>query len=78
MTCDDEVKSVKVLPAGGEGKKATFSGRDVRLVMEKAGTLVVEINGDVIHSLHLFGNPMEQETVRAGEKGVIYFGPRGA
>ena len=46
---------MKVLPTAA-GVKATFSGkREVRLVMEKAGTLVVEINGDVIHSLHLLG-----------------------
>ena len=74
VRCAEAVKGVKVLPTAA-GVKATFSGREVRLVMEKAGTLVVEINGDVIHSLHLFGNPLEQEMAREGDQGVIYFGP---
>lgn len=37
--------------------------------------LSIEFDGDRLHNLHLFANPIETETYTADEKGVIYFGP---
>jgi len=37
--------------------------------------LSVEFNGDRLHNLHLFANPLETETYTEARKGVMYFGP---
>lgn len=37
--------------------------------------LSIEFNGDRLHNLHLFANPLETETYTKEEKGVMYFGP---
>jgi hypothetical protein len=35
----------------------------------------VEFNGDRLHNLHLFANPMEKEVYSGEAKGVMFFGP---
>ena len=37
--------------------------------------LTVEINGDWVHSLHLFASPMESDVPRSDDPNVMYFGP---
>lgn len=37
--------------------------------------LSVEFNGDRLHNLHLFANPLETETYAESKEGVMYFGP---
>lgn len=43
--------------------------------LDKPQYLSVEFNGDRLHNLHLFANPMETEILKEGDKGVMYFGP---
>lgn len=43
--------------------------------LDKPQYLSVEFNGDRLHNLHLFANPLEMEKYVQEEKGVIYFGP---
>ncbi len=43
--------------------------------LDKPQYLSVEFNGDRLHNLHLFANPLETETYEKEEKGVMYFGP---
>lgn len=43
--------------------------------LDKPRYLSVEFNGDRLHNLHLFANPLETETYTGEEKGIIYFGP---
>lgn len=43
--------------------------------LDKPQYLSVEFNGDRLHNLHLFANPLETETYTKAEKGVMYFGP---
>lgn len=43
--------------------------------LDKPRYLSVEFNGDRLHNLHLFANPLETETHKDGEKNVMYFGP---
>ena len=35
----------------------------------------MEFNGDRLHNLHLFANPMEKEVYSGEAKGVMFFGP---
>ena len=44
-------------------------------MLDKPRYLSVEFNGDRLHNLHVFANPMETETYSKEEKGVMYFGP---
>lgn len=43
--------------------------------LDKPQYLSVEFNGDRLHNLHLFANPLETEVYKEAEKGVLYFGP---
>lgn len=43
--------------------------------LNKPQYLSVEFNGDRLHNLHLFANPLETETYKKGDKNVMYFGP---
>ena len=47
----------------------------IMFTLDKPQYLSVEFNGDRLHNLHLFANPMETETYSKEEKGVMYFGP---
>ena len=47
----------------------------ITFTLDKPQYLSVEFNGDRLHNLHLFANPMETETYSKEEKGVMYFGP---
>lgn len=46
----------------------------ITFTLDKPQYLSVEFNGDRLHNLHLFANPMETETYSEEEKGVMYFG----
>lgn len=43
--------------------------------LEKPKYLSIEFNGDRLHNLHLFANPLETETYSEDGKGIMYFGP---
>ena len=43
--------------------------------LERPQYLSLEFNGDRLHNLHLFANPLETETYTEARKGVMYFGP---
>lgn len=43
--------------------------------LDKPQYLSVEFNGDRLHNLHLFVNPLETEVYKEAENGVMYFGP---
>lgn len=43
--------------------------------LNKPQYLSVEFNGDRLHNLHLFANPLESETYKDGDDHVMYFGP---
>lgn len=47
----------------------------VFFTLDKPQYLSVEFNGDRLHNLHLFANPLETEKYGQEEKGVMYFGP---
>lgn len=43
--------------------------------LDRPQYLSVEFNGDRLHNLHLFANPLETETYTETKEGVMYFGP---
>jgi hypothetical protein len=53
----------------------TKRGNTLYFVLTRARNLSVEVNGDIFHNLHLFANPLEEESISPADKDVIYFGP---
>ena len=47
----------------------------VFFTLDKPQNLSVDFNGDRLHNLHLFANPMEEEVYSEEAKGVMFFGP---
>lgn len=50
-------------------------GNVITFRMDTPRYLSVEFNGDRLHNLHLFANPLETETYSELREGVMYFGP---
>ncbi|WP_294544092.1 glycosyl hydrolase family 28 protein [uncultured Bacteroides sp.] len=46
----------------------------ITFTLDKPQYLSVEFNGDRLHNLHLFANPLETETYSKAENGIMYFG----
>jgi hypothetical protein len=68
------VHSVKVRPTA-QGITPTLVGNTVFFTLAKPCKLSVEFNGDKLHNLHLFGNPIETNRPDPKDTNVIYFGP---
>ena len=67
------IREVDIRPLNNEVKYTQI--RDaIFFTLERPQYLSVEFNGDRLHNLHLFANPMETETYTESRKGV-YFGP---
>lgn len=55
--------------------KYTKQNNAILFTLDRPQYLSIEFNGDRLHNLHLFANPMETETYSADSKNVIFFGP---
>lgn len=55
--------------------KPKVKGQIVYFTLDKPEKLSVEFNGDRLHNLHLFANPLEEEVPVQGTPGLIYFEP---
>ena len=47
----------------------------ILFTLEKPQYLSIEFDGDRLHNLHLFANPLETEKYDKETKGIMYFGP---
>jgi hypothetical protein len=74
VTCPEPIQSVKLLPTSA-GITPQIVGGKVVFTITKPGQLTLEVNGDWIHSLHLFANPPEADAPRPDDPSVFYFGP---
>jgi hypothetical protein len=74
VSCPETVRSVKVLPSSAGISPVIHEGK-VTFTLKEPRPLTVEINGDWVHSLHLFANPPEPAAPKPGDPGVLYFGP---
>lgn len=55
--------------------KHTINRNVITFTLNKPQYLSIEFNGDRLHNLHLFANPLEIETYTEEREGVMYFGP---
>ncbi|NDV83658.1 glycosyl hydrolase family 28 protein [Bacteroides sp. 51] len=58
-----------------KGIKHIVNRNVITFTLDKPQYLSIEFNGDRLHNLHLFANPLETETYTQAAKGVMYFGP---
>lgn len=58
-----------------KGIRYTVNRNTILFTLEKPQYLSVEFNGDRLHNLHLFANPLETETYTESSAQVMYFGP---
>lgn len=70
----ESVQSARVLPAS-RGIEPVIRGREISFEAQPGDRLTLEVNGDEIHSLHIFANPVETVEVDPSDPSVIYFGP---
>lgn len=57
------------------GIKHTVHRNTIMFTLQKPQYLSVEFNGNRLHNLHLFANPLETETYTESSEKVMYFGP---
>lgn len=74
VTCSEEVKSATVLPST-RSLHPSIAGKTLTFTVDKPGPLTIEVNGDEIHSLHLFVNPLEKDLPDPKDPKVLYYGP---
>lgn len=58
-----------------KGIRHTVNRNTILFTLEKPQYLSIEFNGDRLHNLHLFANPLETETYTESSAQVMYFGP---
>ncbi|MCU7552737.1 glycosyl hydrolase family 28 protein [Chitinophagaceae bacterium LB-8] len=68
------VQSVNVRPTS-YGISTRLQGNTVFFTLAKPSKVSVEFNGDKLHNLHVFGNPIETSKPDPKDPNVIYFGP---
>ena len=74
VTCPGPIQSAKLSPAAS-GITPVVSSNQLTFTISHPQQLALEINGDWVHALQLFANPMETDIPRADDPNVIYFGP---
>ncbi|MBO7602839.1 MAG: endo-polygalacturonase [Bacteroidales bacterium] len=69
-----DVNSAKVLPSS-RGIKPVVKGREITFEAVPGDKLTLEIDGDEIHSLHIFTDAPEEDYIDFSDPNVIYYGP---
>ena len=58
-----------------KGIKYVVDRNVIFFTLDKPQYLSIEFNGDRLHNLHLFANPLETETYTESKEGIMYFEP---
>jgi polygalacturonase len=67
------INDVKIRPLASH-IATRIEGNVICFSLDKPAKLSLEVNGDRLHNLHIFANPLETEKVLSEDKDVIYFG----
>jgi hypothetical protein len=68
------VQSVKIRPSSYE-IKPVLNGNSITFTLTEPRKISIEFDGDKLHNLHLFANPIETERPDPNDPNVVYFGP---
>lgn len=69
-----KINTFKILPSSAN-IDAGINGDEIEFTIHAGQRLTVEINDDIIHSLHIFANCIEKDRPDPKDPDVIYFGP---
>ena len=69
-----DVQSVKIRPSSYE-IKPTVIGNAITFTLTEPKKISIEFDGDKLHNLHLFANPIETFRPDPNDPNVVYFGP---
>lgn len=67
-----KVGDVAIRPLS-KGIVPRVSGNVITFTLDRPEDLSIECDGDRLHNLHLFSNPIETSRPKKGDKGVMYF-----
>jgi hypothetical protein len=68
------VQSVKIRPSSYE-IKPVLNGNSITFTLNEPKKISIEFDGDKLHNLHLFANPIETSRPDPNDPNVVYFGP---
>lgn len=74
VSVDNQITKAKILPSS-YGIIPRINGNSLSFDVDSPKNLTVEINGDEIHSLHIFVNEEETDLPDPKDPDVVYFGP---
>lgn len=74
VTYKEPIRDVRIFPASTH-LTAKVDGNRATLRVDRPLKLTVEINGDIVRSLHVFANAPERDVPAAGDPNVIYIAP---
>jgi polygalacturonase len=74
ITTPQKIVTAKVLPSSA-GITSSINNHSISFKVSKAQNITIEINGDIIQSLHLFVNPIDMNIPLRSDPNVIFFGP---
>lgn len=57
------------------GITSEVNGSTIQFTLDKPRNISIEINGDKLHNLHLFAQPIEESRPDPNDPNVVYFGP---
>ncbi|MCI4588746.1 glycosyl hydrolase family 28 protein [Sphingobium sp. BYY-5] len=69
-----DVRRVEIRP-GSKGVQARLEGNIAYFTLARPANLSVEFDGDRLHNLHLFANPVEPPLPDRADPNLVYFGP---
>jgi hypothetical protein len=71
---NSNVQSVKIRPSS-YGIKPVLNDNCITFTLTEPKKISIEFDGDKLHNLHLFANPVETEHPDPSDPNVVYFGP---
>ena len=74
VTCPTPIHTARVLPSA-LGIVPQIQSNRLIIALSEPRLLTVEVNGDWVHSLHIFANLPEKNIPKPDDPNVIYFGP---
>ena len=74
VTCREPVRSVRILPSSLH-LTPSVDANTLTLNLAEPRPVTIEVNGNWVRALHVFANPPETPAPRAGQPGVLYYGP---
>jgi Glycosyl hydrolases family 28 len=69
-----KINTAKILPAVS-GIIPKIIGNSLSFSINVPKNLTIEINGDIVSSLHIFANPPEKDVPSPADSNVVFFGP---